>query len=79
MKSIYWAVDPRDWDAPSYGHGSPMVNHIIVTIETHVRPRLDRPVARLAGSRDTLDRLQDAAAVAQGPLGYSLGRLGSRV
>ena len=38
MKSIYWAVDPRDWDFPHYGHGQSMVNHIISAVERGVRP-----------------------------------------
>src|SRR5262249_42734356 len=38
MKSIYWSIDPRDWEASKYGHGSSMVSHIISTIESHVRP-----------------------------------------
>jgi peptidoglycan/xylan/chitin deacetylase (PgdA/CDA1 family) len=38
MKSLYWAVDPRDWDASHYGKGTAMVNHIISVIKTHARP-----------------------------------------
>jgi peptidoglycan/xylan/chitin deacetylase (PgdA/CDA1 family) len=38
MTSIYWAVDPRDWDFNQFGHGSSMVNHIIRTIESNTRP-----------------------------------------
>lgn len=38
MSSIYWHVDPRDWDNSKYGHGTAMVNHIISSVESNVRP-----------------------------------------
>lgn len=38
MKSIYWKVDPRDWDAATYGHGSAMVKHITGVIQSQTRP-----------------------------------------
>ncbi len=38
MRSLYWAVDPRDWDAARYGHGTSMVNHVVGAVEVHVRP-----------------------------------------
>lgn len=38
MTSIYWAVDPNDWNFAKYGHGSSMVNHIISNIESNTRP-----------------------------------------
>ena len=37
MKSIYWQVDPRDWDTATYGTGSSMAAHIIHEVETHIR------------------------------------------
>ncbi|HEX6499021.1 MAG TPA: polysaccharide deacetylase family protein [Micromonosporaceae bacterium] len=38
MTPLYWYVDPRDWDSATYGHGTPMVNHIIHAVESNVRP-----------------------------------------
>jgi peptidoglycan-N-acetylglucosamine deacetylase len=38
MTSLYWAVDPRDWDFPTYGHGASMVNHVITAVEHYIRP-----------------------------------------
>jgi peptidoglycan/xylan/chitin deacetylase (PgdA/CDA1 family) len=38
MKSIYWALDPRDWDKSTFGTGAPMVRHIINAVEGTVRP-----------------------------------------
>jgi peptidoglycan/xylan/chitin deacetylase (PgdA/CDA1 family) len=38
MTSIYWHVDPRDWDNAKYGRGAPMVNHIVSSVENDVRP-----------------------------------------
>jgi peptidoglycan/xylan/chitin deacetylase (PgdA/CDA1 family) len=38
MNSIYWAVDPRDWDRGTYGSGAPMVNHIISVVEHKIGP-----------------------------------------
>jgi peptidoglycan/xylan/chitin deacetylase (PgdA/CDA1 family) len=38
MKSIYWTVDPRDWDSATYGTGSTMVNHIVSTVQANARP-----------------------------------------
>jgi peptidoglycan-N-acetylglucosamine deacetylase len=38
MKSIYWHVDPRDWDSATYGTGAAMQKHIITEIQTKVRP-----------------------------------------
>ncbi|MBV1851623.1 polysaccharide deacetylase family protein [Catellatospora sp. NEAU-YM18] len=38
MTSIYWHVDPRDWDSSSYGRGSAMVRHVISSVEGSVRP-----------------------------------------
>lgn len=38
MKSIYWTVDPRDWDSATYGTGSSMVNHIVSTVQANARP-----------------------------------------
>jgi peptidoglycan/xylan/chitin deacetylase (PgdA/CDA1 family) len=38
MKSIYWDVDPRDWDSAQFGHGEPMVEHIIRVVQHTVRP-----------------------------------------
>ncbi len=37
MKPLFWNVDPRDWDNPTYGTGSKMVNHIITTVEAQVK------------------------------------------
>ncbi|GHJ49529.1 hypothetical protein Cs7R123_68710 [Catellatospora sp. TT07R-123] len=38
MASIYWHVDPRDWDSSAFGKGSKMVNHVISAVEGNVRP-----------------------------------------
>lgn len=38
MKSIYWKIDPRDWESAKYGKGSSMVNHIVSVIEAQTRP-----------------------------------------
>jgi peptidoglycan/xylan/chitin deacetylase (PgdA/CDA1 family) len=38
MRSLYWAVDPRDWDFATYGSGQSMVNHIISVVEGQTRP-----------------------------------------
>lgn len=38
MTSIYWQVDPRDWDTKSYGRGEPMVTHIITNVQQNTRP-----------------------------------------
>jgi peptidoglycan/xylan/chitin deacetylase (PgdA/CDA1 family) len=38
MGSLYWDVDPRDWDSATYGTGQAMVNHIVSAVESHVRP-----------------------------------------
>ena len=38
MGSMYWSVDPRDWDNASYGTGPSMVNHIVSNVEANVRP-----------------------------------------
>jgi peptidoglycan/xylan/chitin deacetylase (PgdA/CDA1 family) len=37
MKSIYWAVDTRDWEYSRWGHGQSMVNHIVQTVESETR------------------------------------------
>jgi peptidoglycan/xylan/chitin deacetylase (PgdA/CDA1 family) len=37
MTSIYWHVDPRDWDVKQYGRGDSMVNHIISAVQDNVR------------------------------------------
>jgi len=38
MGSLYWSVDPRDWDNATYGTGPRMVNHVVSTVESQVRP-----------------------------------------
>jgi peptidoglycan-N-acetylglucosamine deacetylase len=38
MTSIYWAVDPQDWNHDKYGYGATMVDHIIANVEYNVRP-----------------------------------------
>ena len=38
MKSIYWSVDPSDWDDKKYGNGSRMTNHIIGVVKRDTRP-----------------------------------------
>jgi peptidoglycan/xylan/chitin deacetylase (PgdA/CDA1 family) len=35
---LYWQVDPSDWDAGTYGQGTPMVNHIIGNVHSYARP-----------------------------------------
>jgi peptidoglycan-N-acetylglucosamine deacetylase len=38
MRSLSWAIDPRDWDFPTYGTGQAMVNHIMSVVQSHARP-----------------------------------------
>ncbi len=38
MTSLYWDVDPRDWDSATFGHGQPMVDHIVSVVKTTTRP-----------------------------------------
>lgn len=38
MTSLYWDVDPRDWDAATFGHGQPMVDHIVSVVKATTRP-----------------------------------------
>jgi peptidoglycan/xylan/chitin deacetylase (PgdA/CDA1 family) len=38
MRSIYWDVDTRDWDAATWGHGQPMVDHIVAVVKGTTRP-----------------------------------------
>ncbi|GAA1747634.1 polysaccharide deacetylase family protein [Luedemannella helvata] len=38
MKSIYWSVDPSDWDNGKYGNGSRMAKHIIGVVKRDTRP-----------------------------------------
>ncbi|WP_290863719.1 polysaccharide deacetylase family protein [Hamadaea sp.] len=38
MTSIYWSLDPRDWESSKYGTGAQMTNHVISAIESGVRP-----------------------------------------
>ncbi len=38
MRPLFWSVDPRDWDNPTYGTGPDMVNHIIGAVEAQVKP-----------------------------------------
>jgi peptidoglycan/xylan/chitin deacetylase (PgdA/CDA1 family) len=38
MRSLSWAVDPRDWDFPTYGTGQSMVNHIMTVVQGQARP-----------------------------------------
>lgn len=37
MTSLYWHVDPRDWDVRRYGHGESMVKHIVSTVQQRTR------------------------------------------
>ena len=36
MKSIYWSVDPSDWDNGRYGRGSTMTHHVISTVKHQI-------------------------------------------
>jgi peptidoglycan/xylan/chitin deacetylase (PgdA/CDA1 family) len=38
MKSLDWAVDPRDWDTASHAVGPSMTNHIIQVVTTQTQP-----------------------------------------
>jgi peptidoglycan-N-acetylglucosamine deacetylase len=38
MTSIYWHVDPRDWDVNKYGRGQSMVDHIVSNVKQNARP-----------------------------------------
>ncbi len=37
MTPLSWDVDPRDWDAATYGRGEPMVDHVVSVVERTVR------------------------------------------
>lgn len=37
MKSLYWAIDPRDWDTSTFGTGSGMANHVIAEVKARIR------------------------------------------
>ena len=38
MRSLSWAIDPRDWDFTAYGTGEAMVHHITSVVESQARP-----------------------------------------
>ena len=38
MRSLSWAIDPRDWDFTANGTGQAMVNHITSVVEHQARP-----------------------------------------
>ena len=38
MNPLYWDVDPRDWDSAHFGHGQPMVTHIVGSVQAAVKP-----------------------------------------
>jgi peptidoglycan/xylan/chitin deacetylase (PgdA/CDA1 family) len=38
MVSLNWDVDPRDWDAKSFGTGEAMVRHIVSVVQRSSRP-----------------------------------------
>jgi peptidoglycan/xylan/chitin deacetylase (PgdA/CDA1 family) len=38
LRSLYWAVDPRDWDFANYGTGKEMVQHIVSVIQSQAKP-----------------------------------------
>ncbi|NUT37700.1 MAG: polysaccharide deacetylase family protein [Hamadaea sp.] len=38
MISLYWSLDPRDWESSKYGTGPSMVGHIIGAVQRDTRP-----------------------------------------
>ncbi|MGY0230569.1 polysaccharide deacetylase family protein [Longispora urticae] len=38
MRSAYWDVDPRDWESTKYGHGAPMIEHVVAAVNGSTRP-----------------------------------------
>jgi peptidoglycan-N-acetylglucosamine deacetylase len=38
MTSLYWAVDPRDWDHPEGESDTEHVNRVVAEVKRHVRP-----------------------------------------
>jgi peptidoglycan/xylan/chitin deacetylase (PgdA/CDA1 family) len=38
MRPLSWAVDPKDWDFPTYGTGNAMVKHIVSVVQSQARP-----------------------------------------
>jgi peptidoglycan/xylan/chitin deacetylase (PgdA/CDA1 family) len=38
MRSLSWAVDPRDWDFTNFGTGHAMVSHIMSVVQGQCRP-----------------------------------------
>jgi peptidoglycan/xylan/chitin deacetylase (PgdA/CDA1 family) len=38
MRSLDWAVDPKDWDFATYGTGQAMVKHIVSVVEAQAKP-----------------------------------------
>jgi peptidoglycan/xylan/chitin deacetylase (PgdA/CDA1 family) len=38
MRSLDWAVDPRDWDFATYGTGQAMVKHIVSVVQSQAKP-----------------------------------------
>jgi len=38
MQSIYWSVNPKDWDDEKYGRGPAMVDQIVTTLQRDVKP-----------------------------------------
>jgi peptidoglycan/xylan/chitin deacetylase (PgdA/CDA1 family) len=38
MTSLYWAVDPQDWNTNTYGNGTTMVKHVVSVVEHKTKP-----------------------------------------
>jgi hypothetical protein len=38
MTSLYWQVDPRDWDTATFGTGPRMADHVASAVRAAVRP-----------------------------------------
>jgi peptidoglycan-N-acetylglucosamine deacetylase len=38
MRSLSWAIDPRDWDFTNFGTGQAMVHHIMSVVQGQARP-----------------------------------------
>lgn len=38
MTSLYWQVDPRDWDVAKHGRGQTMVDQIVKVVQKDTRP-----------------------------------------
>ena len=67
MTSLYWDVDPRDWDHPEDEDDTEHVDRIVAQVQAARPPRLHRAVARLQPTRDHRG-VREPAPLAHRPL-----------